>query len=637
MADTVSVGMTLTQGVHTVRAWFRDAWGNVSATPATATIALDSVAPTGGTLTATGRDGAVDLSWSGFTDATSGVTSFVVAGAASATAPASCAVGTRLYAGTDARLAHSGLANGTTWSYRVCAVDAAGNTGAGVTATARPAPDYTAPTGTIVLAGGAAWTRSADVAVAMTATGSTDITDVCLSEMTTCTRWSPYAASTTLRLRPTAGTHTVRAWFRDAWGNVSSTPASDTIGLDRTAPAGRPVVTATPGAGRVTLAWSGFTDGTTGSGVTRYRVVASAGTRAPTSCTAGSVAYEGTAARATHRDAVVGTTYQYRVCAIDLVGNMGRGATASATVRTANQAPTAPDIALSSTTPAEGDALTCTVTTPATDADRDALSYVFSWDVDGEAFDGATVAADGLSSTVPAGVTAEGEAWTCAVAADDGATYGEAVEATGTVTSSAPTWTAIWTHALDALPADAMAMNGAWMGQGVTEVAGRTAWIQQSDWNVLYIPVLRSTTAFEAVEADVYVPSNAGFALYPLGAHHGYNGARDFLGFGGSGTSGTMGAAYGGWYDGYSSSAGIVDFATSLPGFSADAWHTVRVETDRTANESAFFLDGEEVLRTTTVPLGALADDVVQLRAGTAAWASANVGWSNLVVYEGTP
>jgi hypothetical protein len=429
MADTVSVGMTLTQGVHTVRAWFKDAWGNVSASPVTDTIGLDSMAPTGGTVAAAGGDGAVELSWSGFADATSGVASYVVMGVASATAPTRCTSGTPLYAGTGTRFEHTGLTNGATWSYRVCAVDVAGNMGTGVTATARPAPDYTAPTGTIVLAGGAAWTRTADVAVTLTATGATDITGVCLSETTTCTRWSSYAATTTMRLRATAGTHTVRAWFRDAWGNVSATPVSDTIGLDRMAPSGRGVVTATPGAGRVTLAWSGFTDGATGSGVTRYRVVTAAGTRAPTSCTAGSVVYEGTAARATHRDAQVGTTYQYRVCAIDLVGNMGRGATASATVRTANQAPTAPVVALSSTTPAEGDALTCTVTTPATDADRDALSYVFSWDVDGEAYDGGTLAADGLSSTVPADVTAGGEVWTCTVMADDGATYGEAASA----------------------------------------------------------------------------------------------------------------------------------------------------------------------------------------------------------------
>jgi chitodextrinase len=76
------------------------------------------------------------LSWSGFTDATSGVASYRLVGAAGASAP-SCASGPILYEGSAQELSHPGLAYDTRWSYRVCALDEAGNVspGAAVTVT----------------------------------------------------------------------------------------------------------------------------------------------------------------------------------------------------------------------------------------------------------------------------------------------------------------------------------------------------------------------------------------------------------------------------------------------------------------------------------------------------------------------
>jgi hypothetical protein len=137
-AATLSWSLTLTNGPQTVTVWYKDTLGNISAAYV-ASIGLDNVAPTGGALTAQGATthDAVDLSWSGFADATSGVVSYKAVMAVGA-APASCTTGTALYSGTAPQTRASGLHAGTNYGFRVCAVDAAGNVSAGVTATATP-------------------------------------------------------------------------------------------------------------------------------------------------------------------------------------------------------------------------------------------------------------------------------------------------------------------------------------------------------------------------------------------------------------------------------------------------------------------------------------------------------------------
>jgi hypothetical protein len=118
------------QGPQTVRAWFRDPAGNPSA-PASASIVLDQTAPANGTLGSVAAKTAVALSWSGFRDALSGVAGYTLVYSARG-APASCTAGTRLYAGTAGAFTHSGLSANTTYTYRLCATDGAGNASAGV-------------------------------------------------------------------------------------------------------------------------------------------------------------------------------------------------------------------------------------------------------------------------------------------------------------------------------------------------------------------------------------------------------------------------------------------------------------------------------------------------------------------------
>src|SRR5205814_4215158 len=115
-------------GSKTLYAWYKDAAGNVS-TIAAASILLDQTAPTNGTLTPTAASTQITLNWSGFTDAGSGLattTPYKLVYATGAV-PTSCASGTQIFLGAAASFIHSGLTNGTTYFYRLCATDNAGN------------------------------------------------------------------------------------------------------------------------------------------------------------------------------------------------------------------------------------------------------------------------------------------------------------------------------------------------------------------------------------------------------------------------------------------------------------------------------------------------------------------------------
>ena len=89
-----------------------------------------------------------------------------------------------------------------------------------------------------------------------------------------------------------------------------------------------------------------------------------------------------------------------------------------------NTAPGAPVVAITPADAVSGDDLTCTVTTASTDADGDALTYSFAWDVEGVAYSSATDSA--TSSLVDGADVGDGEEWTCEVTASDGTASGSA-------------------------------------------------------------------------------------------------------------------------------------------------------------------------------------------------------------------
>ncbi|MBM75236.1 MAG: hypothetical protein CMK59_07530 [Proteobacteria bacterium] len=97
-------------------------------------------------------------------------------------------------------------------------------------------------------------------------------------------------------------------------------------------------------------------------------------------------------------------------------GNQIGDAATSNSITIANSPPTAPTPSL---TPSIMDEpLYCTIATPSTDEDNDAVSYNFSWTVNGSAYTGSTTSY--TNDTIPAGVTQAGENWICTVTPNDG-------------------------------------------------------------------------------------------------------------------------------------------------------------------------------------------------------------------------
>ena len=111
------------------------------------------------------------------------------------------------------------------------------------------------------------------------------------------------------------------------------------------------------------------------------------------------------------RDDVVGVTVS--------VSDGSRATEASTSVGVANTAPSAPGVAITPAEPIAGQALACAVGTESVDADGDAMTYGYSWTVDG-------VDAGVSGPSVDAARTRAGEMWTCRVTGSDGSATGEA-------------------------------------------------------------------------------------------------------------------------------------------------------------------------------------------------------------------
>ena len=128
--------LSATQGERTVYAWFRDTLGNTMTAPVADKIVFDSVAPTLGSIRSTSTVNSVTLSWTLATDATSGVAGYKLVYTRSSTAPAvGCTTGTVVPTTSAGRVTVTGLSRLTTYRFRLCARDNAGNIANGVVAT----------------------------------------------------------------------------------------------------------------------------------------------------------------------------------------------------------------------------------------------------------------------------------------------------------------------------------------------------------------------------------------------------------------------------------------------------------------------------------------------------------------------
>lgn len=324
-------------GTRTVRVWLRDALGNTSTlqTAASDSIELDVTPPTDGTVGFFGSADARVLVWSGFADARSGLSRYRVAGAEGFVPPASCADGQLIYEGTASTMADVSMARGATMSYRVCAVDVAGNVSLGAVVFGVPQPETDPPTGTVLVNGGAATTSSRAVTVAVDARDFSTVSRMCVSSTDACALWTPYRPAAAFNLSGKDGIKDVNVWLEDQWGNVTPEPLTGRIVLDTAAPE-QGAFTAEPLDAAVALAWEGFDDR---SGIASYRVTFAASRIAPPTCDEGTTIYEGTQPAFIHSGLVNGALHSYRLCAVDIVGNVSAGMVVSSIPRPEHQPP----------------------------------------------------------------------------------------------------------------------------------------------------------------------------------------------------------------------------------------------------------------------------------------------------------
>ncbi|WP_218043354.1 Ig-like domain-containing protein [Oryzomonas rubra] len=223
----------MTYGINHIVVTARDFAGNE--TVVTRDILFDASPPTNGSLSALPGNGQVSLSW-GYTDNLSGIDHYRLVSDVLAV-PASCENGSVVYEGSATAIVQSGLANGVTVYYLLCAYDQAGNESAGVSASATPvSPDTTPPTGTVTINSGASATNALQVVLGISATDPSGVPQMCISNTETCTAWQSYAQSLLWQLPNGDGQKTVHAWFKDGVGNTNTQPYSASITLDTAAP-----------------------------------------------------------------------------------------------------------------------------------------------------------------------------------------------------------------------------------------------------------------------------------------------------------------------------------------------------------------------------------------------------------------
>ncbi len=149
-----------------------------------------------------------------------------------------------------------------TTTFTVWFKDAAGNLSSAVSDSINI--DGTPPQGSISINNNAAYTNSTSVTLTISASDPSGISEMCISNTTSCSTWEAYTTTKPWTLLSGDGTKTVYAWFKDNVGNANTTPYLDTIILDTTAPTDGATFSATTGDTQCNLNWSLATD--TGSG-----------------------------------------------------------------------------------------------------------------------------------------------------------------------------------------------------------------------------------------------------------------------------------------------------------------------------------------------------------------------------------
>jgi len=201
-------------------------------------------------------------------------------------------------------------------------------------------------------------------------------------------------------------------------------------------------------------------------------------------------------------------------------------------------------------------------------------------------------------------------------------------------------WTPLAYHSLTAAPAGSVVRLSGLGGQGAAEVAGRTAWLQTGDWNVLLVPNgLSPTDDTFAIEVDFHVASlttyERGASLVPFTTADtapGPQGTCQFLG----GIWGGLTARAGGattieWWSAACPNTMLRSSPAASP---AGAWHRMRIEGVRSTCRYRLAVDGT-VLDTSALPCDP-GGSYLNLFGGAPLGNPADVAWSNLSVYRGS-
>lgn len=322
---------------YRLRVCAQDAAG-LNSTGLTATgVPTDQTVPTDGNVTVTQPANAQNtVSWTAASDNV-GVDHYRLVFLTGGTNPAAtCSNGTELLNSAATTYAHSSLSIGTTYRYRACAYDAAGNVSAGATGSGVPT-DQTAPAD-----GSMAVTQTANARNHIVTDACTDNVGVDHVRLVFLTGATDPAANCTNGTELLNGanaavdhssltigtTYRYRQCCYDAAGNISTGALGSGVPTDQTSPTDVGSLTVTQNAtvlARLDTSESAASDNVA---VTNYVCRYTTGATAPADCVSGTA---GCSANAT-ACAITGLTdqtYSVRCCAQDAAGNTSTGLTAT--------------------------------------------------------------------------------------------------------------------------------------------------------------------------------------------------------------------------------------------------------------------------------------------------------------------
>ena len=304
-----------------------------------------------------------------------------------------------------------------------------------------------------------------------------------------------------------------------------------------------------------------------------------------------------------------------------------------------NAPPSAPGVGITPANPQDVDDLVCSITTPSTDADGDAVTYAFTWTKNGQPAVGATPSSQ--SSVVAGALTAVGEEWQCTASASDSVAH---TDTTVKAVVQAPgwTWQLVDNWPLTTMPSGVINLGGANGSRGIASIYGRTALVLGSDWNCIFLPhSLGLADAAIAVEGEAYVPDTS--QSFGLGLLFGYASQNYLVGYTDRGVVTGMtpwipdlGASV--WPAGAS---GWTDVRRWTPpsAVAPGRWVKARLELERLDNQTP------ALYRLWTVWDGVRTQEwegrlnwgsYIQLGGGHRSGGTAAVAWSNIKTFRGT-